>query len=505
MTNNQSYFKSVLYSTGLNVVSKLIVFLNTIILAYFFGTGEQTDIYFYLISVIGFATSFLGILDYTVIIPEMIKTKEQEGSAKANLLGNTFLGIYFLFGIIMLVIVFINPVSFFSFFSPYDHEHLNKYYDILILGGILIFFFQINNLLSAILTSYKYFIVPIVISIINSLLSIIFTSIFSESYGIRAAVYGLLIGYLINFIVLIILFDRMIKWDFLKIHISLDKRVLMNSGLIIINFIPVNLRNYISIYLLNSMPSGTYSAFNLAQNVSIVPEVFIVSQVLSVFGIKFSELYAKNQKEELGKTVEVIFTILLLILFPIALIVYFSADSIIEFLYYRGEFKLKSLEITALCLTFFAFLIPFRMPDALFTRLFTSIQLYKTTVPLGAIAHIIIAGLMYFLTTEYGLRGYFYSMIIGYGFIMPFVFYLIGKLKAEYIFTKGLIQKTLIVIFATLLLFFIITFLLHFFKLEGFTKLIVIFSIVVSSFIFLTLNLTREYHSFVLSYFKSHK
>jgi len=54
MLKTESYKKGIVISTGLNVIVKAILFLNSIVIAYYFGTSIDTDLYFYIFSTISF-------------------------------------------------------------------------------------------------------------------------------------------------------------------------------------------------------------------------------------------------------------------------------------------------------------------------------------------------------------------------------------------------------------------------------------------------------------------
>ena len=65
-----SYKKGAALAVGATFVWKTISFANALLLALYFGADRQTDVYFYLIMLLGFGVTFLQRLNQTVLIPE---------------------------------------------------------------------------------------------------------------------------------------------------------------------------------------------------------------------------------------------------------------------------------------------------------------------------------------------------------------------------------------------------------------------------------------------------
>ena len=173
----------------------------------------------------------------------------------------------------------------------------------------------------------------------------------------------------------------------------------------------------------------------------MLPEVFILSQVISVAGIKFSELNAKKDYPSITQLFNYLFALLLTVIIPIAIVFCLCSKEIISIAYLRGNFNTDSTVITAFCFFFLATLIPFKVADILFSRLFTSLQLYSVAVLFAFIAHGLFALLTYVLTTYYKLTGYFWSLIIGNYLFVSVAFMLIIKIKAGYLLNSTLIKN----------------------------------------------------------------
>lgn len=240
------------------------------------------------------------------------------------------------------------------------------------------------------------------------------------------------------------------KWNFFDAVMVKDKIVWKNIGLIQINILPVWIKNYLIIFLLTGLGAGVLTALNLAQNIALLPEVFILSQVVSVAGIRFSELNAKRDYLSITQLFNYLFTLLLTVIIPIAIVFCLCSKEVISIVYLRGSFNADSTEITAYCFFFLAVIIPFKVADALFSRLFTALQLYSVAVLFAFIAHGLFALLTYVLTTYYKLTGYFWSLIIGNYLFVATAFILIIKIKAGYLINSTLVKNLYKLSFITL-------------------------------------------------------
>ncbi|MEP7254560.1 MAG: lipid II flippase MurJ [Ferruginibacter sp.] len=443
MLKTESYKKGIVVSTLLNIVAKGVTFLNTLIITFYFGAQFQTDVYFYIIAVVTLLCSTINGIDLLVLIPESMRIKEQESEKKATQFCNFFLWGYLGLGIFFSILIILGPISFYSLFSKFDTEKLIAYKQMLYFGGVIIIFQLLNGLLTSILTSYKYFTASITAGLINSLFAILFTVVFQHRFGIVATMFGILVGYLINFLILVFVMRKKLKWDFFDIVIMKDKRVWRNIGLIQVNILPVWIKNYLVIFLLTGLGAGVLTALNLAQNIALLPEVFFLTQVASIGGIKFSELNAKKDYESIARLFSYLFTFLLTVIIPIAIVFCICSKELISIAYLRGNFNNDSTVLTAYCFLFLAVIIPFKVADILFSRLFTALQLYSVAVLFAFIAHSLFALLTYMLTTYYKLTGYFWSLIIGNYLFVSVAFILIIKIKASFLIDNSSILKNL--------------------------------------------------------------
>jgi peptidoglycan biosynthesis protein MviN/MurJ (putative lipid II flippase) len=428
----ESYKKGVLFSTALNILAKGTTFLNTLIIAYYFGANITTDIYFGVISVALIITTTINGIDFLILIPEVMRLREQAGEKASQRFANFFLYCYAGIGVFFASVIVIAPAFFYSLFTSFEPNSLLQHRRVLYISGLVIFFQLINNLLGAILSSYKFFTIAILTGLVNSTFTITLTIIFHETLGIEGTIAGLAIGGLINFLLLISVLLKYQHWNFSNVGWVRDKTVWTNILLMQINILPLWLRNSIGLYLLSGLGTGTVTSLSLGQQLAAIPDILIVTQLLSVAGIKFAELF--SQKNSVGasgfflRLSEWGIYITSFIGFGFFL---FSTE-IVRVFYARsniGENGLLNIE-TAFC--FFIFCLPTKFNAALCTSILTASQNIRSTFVVSFITHTVVTVSMVLLITNFGLVGYLIGINMHY-YIFLLIFYPVIRKVLPYI------------------------------------------------------------------------
>lgn len=433
MIKSESYKKGIVVSTVLNIFTKGIGFLNTLVIAFYFGANTGTDIYFFVISIaILITTGMINGIDSIILIPQAMKLREQAGEAESRLFLNFFIFLYILIGVVIFLITIVSPALFYGTFSKFPPGILEQHKYLLYAGSVLVFFQLINNFLGAILTSYKYFSITILTSLITSLVSIIVTIFFHERLGITGTLAAVAISYSFNFLFLIILMKSRLKWEFSRFKLVKDKHIWGTIGLMQMNILPVWLRNYVTLFLISGLGVGIVSSINLAQQAAGIIDNLIIAQVLSVAGIKFNELYAKMDIKTLNELFIKVANFLLMLLMPVVLITFIYSNNIAALIFKRGNMTASALETVALCLKYLILLSPLMLINSICTRIFSATQVIRQGLIYSMIAHIIFLLLTIILINLLQLKGYLYSMLAGYA-VLIFLFYRLFKVKLNQI------------------------------------------------------------------------
>ena len=210
------------------------------------------------------------------------------------------------------------------------------------------------------------------------------------------------------------------------------KDVWGNIGLMQVNILPIWIRNTIALYLLSGLGNGIITAVNLGQQVSAIPELLIISQLISVASIKFNDLYAKKNNSELNAIfIKVCKWGIHITMFISFCSILFSSE-ITGILYGKsnvGAISLKNIEIV-FCFSIACLSVKFIA--SICTNIITAAQRVRATFFMSVITHSIVTVAIYFLIHNYGLIGYLIGVNLHFYLFFLF-FYILLKKSLPYI------------------------------------------------------------------------
>lgn len=380
-------------------------------------------------------------------------------------------------GVIFTLSILVSPVFFYTLFSKFDAQSLENNYQLLYIGSIIIVFQLLNFLLTALLTSYKYFTAAILSGLFNSLFAITFTVIFHNKLGVAGTMQGMALGYVINFVLLVFILKRFQHWKFSNVGWMKSKKAWSDIGFMQVNILPVWIRNYATLYLLSGLGNGIITAVIVAQQIALVIDVMFTNQVLSVVGIKLSECNSKKDFESANKIFILTSTILLFLILPCVTLVVIYSHEILSFLFAVKSFDSTSAANIELCLRYLIVLAPLNMLNGLYTRFFTSFQIINKTVRLSIIGHTFFLILAVLFIKVLGLPGYLYSQIAGYTLLIS-LFYMILRRELPFIkFNRTVLFGIKQIIFNVIIAAVFWQLNNKFFHLEGIVLLVLAFSL----------------------------
>ena len=196
-----SLFKTTSYKTAavLAVAStsvwKIISFLNSVLVALYFGAQADTDVYFYLIMIMGFGVTFMQRLNNTILIPEAMFLAEEDPAQSRRFLTMGFY-FYLLVGLALCVLGLMFPIQIVSVFSRFDLALLKNEHIMLCAA----FFLFATNLLTYYLTAvaemHKFFTVAL-LGPLNALCPLLGLLFFGKYVGIILAIFSMCVAPLI--------------------------------------------------------------------------------------------------------------------------------------------------------------------------------------------------------------------------------------------------------------------------------------------------------------------
>jgi putative peptidoglycan lipid II flippase len=412
----ESYTKGTISSILFNTIAKFVQFLNIIFIGVIFGANTETDLYYFLYNfIILVIASFISSIDILVLLPEFIKIRDTLNVRKAISFINKFLYMYLLGGFFLFALCFFFSVSIYSIISNFSLEILENNKAELILGFLIIPLIISCNLLTSVLVSYKYFTIPNIVTLINNGLCLIFLLTFNKKFGITSAILGTVIGYIINLIILANILVIKLDWNFMWVTKDFDKRIFKFIGATQITACVVALRIYFTQFLLSGFGGGILTAINWGNQIGSIVDMLINSQLYTVSGIKFSQFYVNNEKENAIKFLHNVFSILFSLGCIIFIVIFFNRFEIVNLINAKNKFTQEVLIVLGLSLVFLTLSPTINIITALSNKILSAFQFINLIVLRNSIIGQILSILLLYIGVKgWGYYGYFFATVLGF-------------------------------------------------------------------------------------------
>ena len=408
----ESYKRGMLLSVLFNIISKGILFLLTIIIARYFGSNIKTDIYFFVFTTMVLFSGFINNMDTSVLIPESMRLRQQEGEEKSQGFLNYFLLIYFVIGVLFTVLMYFFGTVVFSAISRFSQADINTYHNYFWIGSFFFIFNVLTNYLNTLLTSLKYFSLPLIISSFKSCIVIICIFLLRADYDVLSVFYGGIISYAVNLLIQLLVLKKIAGWHFVFKTPAIKKKIWSNLLYAQLGQITTVISSMFPLYLLSGFGGGVISVMNYGKNIADIPNTLVTAQFANVSGIKLNEQFARHDYAGMNETFLGISKLMVFILVPMGFYCFVFATPIVQLFYQSRNFNAAAVAESAmflklLALTIFSFGI-----NAMVTRLFIAVQAIKPAFFYQVILSIFLIAAIWICTNYYGAYGYPYAIII---------------------------------------------------------------------------------------------
>ena len=408
----ESYTRGMVLSVLFNIISKGILFLLTVIIARHFGSDIKTDIYFFVFATMILFSGFINSIDTAVLIPESMRIREKEGEAKAMDFLNFFLMIYFIIGVLFTIIMYFFGTTVFGLISKFKEADIITYRNYFWTGSLFFIFQVLTNYFNNILTSLKYFSLPMIISSIKSCVVIVCIFLLKEKYDVLSVIIGGLISYAINLLIQIYILYKIADWKFTFKKPAITKTIWSNVFYAELGQIATVASSMFPLYLLSGFGSGIISVMNYGKNIADIPNTLITSQFANVSGIKLNEEFARKDYAGMNATFLHTSKLMILILVPIGCFMFVFAEPIVELFYNRGNFTQHAVTESAKFLQLLSVTVFSIAVNAMVSRLFTAAQFIRQAFAYQVIMSGMLIVFIWSFTKYYGAYGYPYAVIL---------------------------------------------------------------------------------------------
>ena len=418
-----SYKKGAALSVSSTFIWKLLSFINSILIAFYFGTQTKSDVYFYIISIAGFIVSFSNSLSKNVLIPQTIYLKrESEQAAKTFL--NSFLLLYTGLLLIVLGICFLFPLDIFITISKFSVDILRQDISILLLAFLYFASYILCFFVLDIMYIYRIFSINFLFPL-NALLPMFFLVFFHNILGLKTMLIGFIISYFIQILICLAIMKKKLNWPFSSFKITLEKRfkdnIITNQVLVIVS----SLSTWIPVYLMSSFACGIISALSYAKQLTDAPTEILTSKMTGVYHIQLNENASSKDFNTLNTNFIKVNYLILFIMIPLALFTCYFATDIINLFFKRGKFDSQSV------LTVSKFLKPLILSLIISAlspfagSIIASVKKIKESFKYMVLKDIFYISTMYFCINYFGPFAYPYALICCFifGYLVESLFF----------------------------------------------------------------------------------
>jgi peptidoglycan biosynthesis protein MviN/MurJ (putative lipid II flippase) len=407
----ESYKRGMVLSVLFNIISKGILFLLTIIIARYFGSNIKTDIYFFVFGSMVLFSGFVNNIDTAVLIPESMRLREKADDKQAAAFLNSFLLIYFIVGILFTVFMYFFGIAAFSLVSKFSQADIYVYRNYFWLGSLFFIFMVLTNAINAILTSLKFFSVPMIISAVNSCIVIAAIFLLKADYDVLSIFIGGLIAYTVNLVIQLLVLKKMTGWHFVLSFSFIKKKVCHNIFYAELGQLATVATSMFPLYLLSGFGSGVISVMNYGKNIADIPNTLVTSQFASVSGIKLNEQIARQDYAGMNDTFLRTSKFLVFLLVPAGFFLFVCSRPIIDIFYLHGGFNVTSAAGAAVFMQLLAVTVFSIGINAMVARIFIAMQAMRPAFIYQVIMNLVLFSLIWGFVKYYGQYGYCYAVI----------------------------------------------------------------------------------------------
>lgn len=453
--------KSLLILLILTIVTKALGFLKTTIVAAYFGSNIQTDIYNLADGIVNQIFYAFTISIAMLIVPMYLSKKEESIFISKRFAKSVYIAMI-AFGVLWVVLIlFLSPTIAKIIGREYDSSYIEllaQYMQVLSIGIMLTL---VTNVIQGILNAERVYGFPSICAMFNSVIIILFAIFLSDYLGIWSIVIAVPIAYLLQTV-----FLRFKAHSYLNIRLNKNGGIDKDISALFLNIIPVFLSNatmelngFIDKYILAGLEEGAVTAVSYAMVLLVFATNIISIPITTVLFTNISELCSQKKLDEVRNVTEKAVISVLLICIPIAVITIFCSNNIVSFVYGYGKFSQDAIMLTSTVLSGYGLSIAFYVLKDVINRIAYALMQTKLPMIIGIFSVIIHIAIALILSPYIGVMSIVWATIASVGFTAISTLYVLSKkhLKCNFkAYTSSILKITLAAI-ATISVLFVCT------------------------------------------------
>lgn len=399
--------KTVVILMLLTVISKLLGFGRDIILSYFYGASNISDVYLISLTIPTILFAVIGKGISAGYIPLYTRIENKESTETANQFTNNVVNLVIVICTVIFIVGLVFTESIVKLFaSGFEGETLQLTINFTRITLAGVYFIGLNYIYVAFLQIKGVFIIPTLMGFPANVIFIgsIFISSFSNIYILSI---GALIAIFSQFFLLIVYgyknkYRYRFRLDFKDANIR-KMAILAFPAILGTSVAQINL--LIDRTLASSIAVGGITALNYSSTLSVVIIGIFVLSISSILYPKISKICAENRMDELITVLSGAISAVNVMVIPAIVGLMIFAEPIIVLLFGRGEFDSQAIAMTSSALFFYSIGIIGLSHREILTNTFYSLQDTKTPMINAAIAMVLNIILNLILSVFLGISG----------------------------------------------------------------------------------------------------
>ena len=444
--------KSLMLLMAFSIISKILGLLREMVLASKYGAGVISDSYIVSLSIQNVLFASLSSAILINYIPIFSKITDEEKRKKFN--GDLIGILLVLISIVITIFLTFNKDILKLFVAGFSNDSINILSKMVSITIFSSYFLIIGYVLKGYLEYKENFICSAINGVLLNV-GLIGGILLSSSDKLNILSFGVLVGYGLNFIIMLIF---AIKNGFrykasLNIKNEHVKKLVLLTIPLILNDAVWEINSIVDKSITSKIGSGYISALNYG---NFIVTVFITVFIKSVSTIIFPKL-VKNIDDNNYIQIQLkrIVKYLIIVCIPVTYLMIIYSNDIIKVIFFRGNFSMESVNITAIALKLYSLGIIFSSYKSVMFNLFYARQETKIPSICATISIIINIILSLVFVNIWSYIGVIIATVIS-SFVSSLLLYLFYRKKYESIFTKELFMELFRIIIINIVIIILI-------------------------------------------------
>lgn len=393
---------------------KVLGYGEKLLLAYYWGTGLEVDVYTLVTTIILALFFFFREIVEPAFLPVFIKTKEESGEKDRWNLFKLVFAFILLITVLLTVLILMFPQYTLHLFAPgFKKEGMLEASQIIKIAGPACVFLCLSTLTYITLNAYKIFAVAALGDLLQKAGILLTIVLLYPKTGIYSAAFGILIGALLRFLAHMPIILHKMSWD-LRFKFAkgpakevwvLTMPLLLGVGFSQINSIADNVfASYLS--------EGSISALSFSRKLVELPIILLPYAVSVVLFPYLSQYVTEEKIKQLQNTITIALQWIAIVFIPISVYYIVMAQHLVELVFQRGAFDANSTLITTIPLKAYSIGMLFFALETVVVIIYFSFSDTKTPIFTGIICAVLNLIITFILVKPLGSQGIALSLVI---------------------------------------------------------------------------------------------